>query len=234
MFEKKNALELTTIFSPIVFLILWTVALAKYPVTDLAQLYAILDLALACFVLIFQCVLNPEQVSNIHTVLAIILSVIGHFWFKKVTNFTIFEMPSRKGFNSWLEYPFLIGLFYFQLWFRLIVYSTVFLLFLIALAFTFKKHVSNEDVEIEIGNNFNLELNQKSVSSRMLNHLIPGAPFSYWTNEKDFCAICKSDVVDDFTKLSCGHLFHETCFQMKQTDEGYFRCPLCHQFINLD
>jgi hypothetical protein len=225
--NPMKGLKFAAIISPVIFIVCWGIALPSYGIIDKALIYAYIDLALNVLVLILLCTFNPEHIVIGHIFIGLILSSIGWVWFRQVTTQSIFQFAVTKGAVN--SSPLLIRVMYVQLWYRFVVYSflgSIYIFGLIKLLFIhFKKKKSIEPLVDDTQPNEISVFNVNTRIGRLLNNLIPGQTVQ---SNKPICLICKSDVLDDFRDLRCGHSFHNSCLQIRLEVDGVYQCPICH------
>ena len=49
-------------------------------------------------------------------------------------------------------------------------------------------------------------------------------------NEDNLCNICGDQLINNITKLSCGHIFHYSCIEMAYKYSKKLECPYCRQY----
>ena len=51
-----------------------------------------------------------------------------------------------------------------------------------------------------------------------------------YNNEDNLCNICGDQLINNITKLSCGHIFHYSCIEMAYKYSKKLECPYCRQY----
>jgi hypothetical protein len=226
---RQKQSERQSTFAPIGFLIAWSVGLSQYPLNDNARLYAILDLSMCAFIIAFVWIL-PTEFTYIRGLFSVIMFGFGWVWYQNVTGVHIFEMLSQ-GASKWLEFPLLLRVLYFQLWYyiALAILGAVLLIFAIVIQPLWRRRSSNT-----FRNADHLFLNQL-VNMPTLSTL---SEFQTWRSiPKGGCTICFEPVsTENRIELECKHVFHAVCLS-EWTDTNINRettCPSCKQPVLIE
>lgn len=188
----------------------WTILLPMYEYgIRSARLYAIYDLSLSWFILVFQWSMNPRLSIQIHGFLCALLLFIGLGLFQDSTGYSIFWIIFDKGLSEYLLLPGLIHFMYLQLWFRTcMVLSLIFFY-----KDTFLRYITSPQDNQDLGRVFN----EGQVYKK----------FKLWVLEQRLCSICCDEFDDEVSVLTCGHAYHPDCINLWSEHSVHNNCPSC-------
>jgi hypothetical protein len=206
---------------PSINFIAWTFMLPFYTSGfDDARTYAIFDLTVSWFMLVFQWSMNQSLAIFLHSGLITLLMFVGIELFKNATKSSLFFIIFTSKFSDLIRYPILVIYMYFQLWMRTIM------------AFAILVYYKNDFLKWIGGNQRNNI--EEALTDGRLGRFRNGRRtrvFKLWVFEQRECPICSDAFIDDVSLLTCGHCFHSECIERWSTLSIFNNCPSCRNTI---
>ncbi|KAI8910349.1 hypothetical protein EDD86DRAFT_205178 [Gorgonomyces haynaldii] len=222
-------------------MIVWSVAIARYPENNGLRNYAIVMLSNSVFVL-FCALFSLEGLyalfSGPFSIGVFVVVILGFGWFKDVTGYSIFEMYGLTH-NYWTTLPFLESCVYFHLWFMLVIFCVAAVLIGIAIFMMFASCCGRATVNIETadGTTYSNQSSSERVT-QVLSTIVPIGGMSSmfkraqdWASKDEECSICTEKFNEDTVKLNCNHYFHQHCLKewIEKQELATKTCPICRK-----